>query len=228
MKSTVLRKAHRASIIVRTPSLGEQVYRQVTAGIVALEIPPGELLVIEHIALRLGVSRTPIREALPRLLAEGLIEEVSQGELRVVPITADGIREIHRARAALEGTAALLSAGRISPVALRELNAAFEKATLGLARGKYEPYFAADSAFHEQVIEACGNGHMIRILRGIHHHVDRLRSFSRSSLGPHLMASHAEHQEILEPWAAGNGGLARDLMEAHVIAAGERLAKLCS
>lgn len=227
--STVLKNVRtlsRTLQIVRVPSLAGQVYEQITKAIITLDLPPGERVVIEQLAASLGVSRSPLREALPRLIGDGLLEEHSSGVLRVTPISVDYMREIREIRSGLEGTAAFLAATRIPADVLTDLESQFHLIELEIRRGEFRGYFEADTRFHEAVMRHCGNGHLMRMLGGLLKHVQRIRNFARTHTGAHVFASQSEHVETLSALMARDGRRAKELMEAHVLGAGERLASL--
>src|SRR5829696_3937987 len=88
--------------IERVPSLTERVLGQLRDAIVGHELRPGQPVVIEQLAETLGVSRTPIREALPALQHLGLVEDAGNGGFRVAPLDAAYVRQVYAVRAALE------------------------------------------------------------------------------------------------------------------------------
>ena len=97
-------------------SLSEQAYRQLRSRIVANVWPPGHQALEQAIALELGMSRTPVREALIRLQKEGLVEVVPRHGMRVLPVSANDMREIYEILTALESMAAELTAQPIVPL----------------------------------------------------------------------------------------------------------------
>lgn len=211
--------------IIRVPPLTEQVYEQLTTAIVSLELSPGQRVIIEQLASILGVSRTPLREALPRLIGDGLLEE-QDGQLRVAPITEQYVRDIHETRAGLEAMATLLATNRIPEDTLADTRRRLEAVESEIALGNFADYFEADVVFHESLMRHSGNSYLIRVLSGLHNHVYRIRNFSQSRPGSHVLASHAEHLQVVQALLKRNGPRAKELMESHVLAAGKRLAAL--
>ena len=212
--------------VVRALPLADQAYEQLRRAIVTLEIPPGERIVIEQLATFLHVSRTPVREALPRLVGDGLLEALPNGVLRVTPITQVYVRETHQTRAGLEGSAAFLATPRIPDSVLSELEQRFRSIEPEIDRGDFAGHFEADAMFHETILHHCGNHYLVRVLGGLHNHVHRIRNFSQTRPGAHVLASHGEHLEVLLALRARDARRAKDSIEAHVLAAGERLASL--
>jgi DNA-binding GntR family transcriptional regulator len=95
--------------IRRRPSLADQVYEALTDSISIGRLQPGERLVLDRLAEQLGVSQTPIREALARLMHDGIIEEAPHGKLRMISITPRYVSDAFLVRASLEGVAAELA-----------------------------------------------------------------------------------------------------------------------
>jgi DNA-binding GntR family transcriptional regulator len=224
--ATAQRKTLSAMGVVRVPPLAEQVYKQLTTVIVSLGLPPGQRVVIEQLASFLSVSRTPLREALPRLIGDGLLEELGNGQLRVTPITEQYVREVHETRAGLEAMATLLAANRIPQDILASIQRHLESVASEIAVGNFIGYFETDAELHESLLRHSGNAYLIRVLGGLHNHVYRIRNFSQSRPGSHVFASHTEHLQIVDAVMKRDGPCAKDFMESHVLAAGERLAAL--
>src|SRR5947208_7789410 len=107
--------------VERPPSLADAVYEQLKASIVALDVAPGERLVTDRLAASLGVSRTPVREALLHLTQDRLVEEAGPGVVRATPITSSYVAEIFETRAGLEGMATLVATPQIPSELLAEL-----------------------------------------------------------------------------------------------------------
>lgn len=212
--------------VVRVLPLAGQAYDQIIRAIVSLEIPPGERIIIEQLAAFLNVSRTPVREALPRLVGDGLLEALPNGLLRVALITEEYVREIHQTRAGLEAIAAFLATPRIPENVLADLEQRFRSIEPEISRNEFAGHFEADAVFHETIMRQCGNGYLVRVLGGLHNHVHRIRNFSRMRPGAHVLASHSEHLEVLQALKAREARQAKNLIEAHVLAAGERLSTL--
>lgn len=131
---------------------------------------PGHQGSEQEIALRLGMSRTPVHEALIRLQEEGLVRVLPKRGVIVCPLTPDDMREVYDVIIALEGTAAALLAGqdksarqRVSSL-LDGLNADMKSA---LGRNDLEAWAKADNLFHRTLIDECGNGRLARLANTI-------------------------------------------------------------
>jgi len=188
------------------------------------EIPSGTRLRQEALAEEFGVSRTPVREALRKLQATGLVEvRPNRGALVRVP-TAREIREAYEVRAELEGLAAELAATRIRNdqlLGLHEAVSLFRRLIKARARDVHE-WSRANDLFHQTVQEAAGNDRLVEMLAHLH------RSFPRDLTGVVLSGSSgllrenlAQHEEILRAIEGHDPEAARRLMTEHVRRAGE-------
>lgn len=212
--------------VQRAPSLALQVHAALLELITGGQIQPGERVVIERLAEQLGVSQTPVREAVARLAQEGLIAEAASGRLHVVELSEQYVRDVFTVRGALEGLCAELAAPLIAPAALAQLRAQLDETTAGLARGDHGPYTRSDASLHRLVIGATTNRVLAKELASLQPHVDLIRGYSQRTEGAHLRASHEEHLQIVAALAARNGAAARSAMEQHIRNAGERIIQL--
>jgi DNA-binding GntR family transcriptional regulator len=146
-------------------SLREQVYDHLRHLMSRGEIQPGAFIDQEELAARLGVSRTPLRDAFLQLEAEGFVAILPRRGVRVQALTVDDVRHMYEVVGALEG-AALLSAfpslGEAERVALRRLNLEMRNALLA---GDFDRYYDCNLAFHDVFLDRCGNEELVRIVR---------------------------------------------------------------
>ena len=127
----------------RTPI--DSIYERIRKKILDSELAPGSQILEQELAVMLGVSRTPVREAVIRLQNEGLLEIVPRHGVRIVPIAVSDMREIYDVLISLEPRAAeLLAARGASPKELRKLEASCERMPDSLARGEMEKWALAD------------------------------------------------------------------------------------
>jgi DNA-binding GntR family transcriptional regulator len=163
----------------RTPlqrsSLREQVYEVVLQAIVNADFPPGHQIRDLDIARSLGVSRTPVREALQRLVDEGLVETAPGAATRVTPIDVDAVRNIYPNVGALHALAVRLGAARIGRSELEELTRTNDAFAAAVAKRQIVAALAADDAFHGIVIRAARNPELERALDRLMPHIRRLQ-----------------------------------------------------
>ncbi len=212
--------------IRRGPTLVQQVYDAICQDLVSGRLAPGQRIVLDRVAAELGISPTPVREALARLIQEGLIVAGPNGRLRVIDLTPDYVLDTFAVRAVLEGLAAELAATRMDEQVLRRLQQVLNEATGALAEGRYDVYARADDFLHRSVAEAAGNQVLNRNLTMIRVHVDFILGYSHRNVGDHLRASHAEHLRLVAALSARDPAGARRAMEDHIRAAGQRIARL--
>lgn len=212
--------------VQRSRSLSVQVYEALLALVRGGQLQPGERVVIERLAEQLGVSQTPVREAVARLAAEGLVVEAASGRLHMVSLSEQYVREVFYVRGALEGLCAELATPQLGAAELAELGQQLDATTAALAQGDHEPYTRSDASLHQLLVARAGNRVLSKELRSLQPHVDLIRGYSQRSQGEHLRSSHAEHLMIVAALAAGDATLARQSMEQHIRLAGERIARL--
>jgi DNA-binding GntR family transcriptional regulator len=204
------------------------------ARVLSGDLPSGTRLRQEALAEEFGVSRTPIREALRKLQAAGLVELRPNRGALVRGLSPREIRDAYEVRAELEGLAAGLAAGRIQHDELdglheaqREFREALER-TVEARAGGLEPsedeiahWGHANDLFHQQIQDASGNDVLARTLAHLHRSFPR--DLSRTVLRENtalLRENVREHEAILGAIEARDGEAARDLMVRHVQHAG--------
>jgi DNA-binding GntR family transcriptional regulator len=198
-------------------SLVEAVYHRLLHGILTGAYPDGSVLSELGVARDLGVSRTPVHDALRLLGKDGLVVRERNCRARVAAITPDDVFEVFEMRKILEGPAAELAAGRMDRRHLAPLRAAAD-ALKGTPRAAdwVARWAAFDEAFHRGIADASGNRRLaadINRYRLLHTGFNRVAT-DAAALQPAL----AEHVAILDALEARNGPLARDRMVAHIAA----------
>lgn len=179
------------------------------------ELAPGAVLAEVEQAARLGVSRTPLREALGRLAADGLVVQQSPRVTVVSDIDLDDIRALFEVRRALEETAARLAAVRADTAVFAAL--AVEFAGVGeLDRdGGRDAYYALIARFDAQLDAAIGNDYLTSALRSVRTHLVRVRRLARD-IPERLAASVAEHRLIAAAIADRDADLAAHATHVHL------------
>ena len=196
-------------------SLEERVFATLEEEILTGKFSRGDSLGENMLSERLGVSRTPVRAALARLAEEGLIESVANKGAVVVGITKEDIVDIYHIRTRLEGLASLIAASKISSEDLAALLESVELSEFYIKKNNTEKLKELDSEFHETIYKATGNKPLCKTLSELHRKIKTYRKLSLTVPG-RLERSVAEHREIYEAIAAGNGELADTLTSIHV------------
>ena len=195
-------------------SLADQVFEHLETDILSGKYQKGEILTESKLSLELGVSRTPIREALRRLEQEHLIEEAPKGVI-VVGISDKDLADIFEIRAALEGKAAFLAAQNYTEEQMNIVREAIEFQEFYL--GKHDPdrIKSMDSRFHETIYKMSGSTIFYDVLMPLHKKILKYRKASVSD-SSRAAASVAEHRAIYEALLARNAQLAERLISEHL------------
>ncbi|MGO4673227.1 FCD domain-containing protein [Bosea sp. 2YAB26] len=211
-----------ALTILRTRSLSGVLEREIERAILAGEIPPGKRVNENHLAIRFGTSRGPVREALRALEGLGLVELIpNRGVFIRQPAVEEAI-EIYDVRTVLFGLAGKLLAERVSEAEVARLRDYLEQMEAAARHRDFDRYYPLNLAFHEFIIDACGNGTLAAQYRGL---VKKLHLFRARSLvqGGGLEVSNSEHREMVEAIAARDPERAQRAHSDHVARAKARL-----
>jgi DNA-binding GntR family transcriptional regulator len=196
-------------------TLRNQAAESIRASIVAGDWQIGRILSASSVAVRLGVSITPVREAMLDLENAGLIVAVRNRGYRVMHIRDEDLDEIIMVRQMLEPPAARLAAGRVTDddiVRLRVMVAAIESAA---STGDINGFALADRDFHLGLIELTGNKRLVHYVRQLRDQTMLIGLHSLAKKGK-LEASASDHRRILKAVAKGDGPTAERLMRAHL------------
>ena len=198
----------------KTVSLADQVFEHLETDILSGKYQRGEILTETKLSQELGVSRTPIREALRRLEQEHIIEESGKGSV-VIGINESDVDDIFLIREKLECLAAAEAAKHISPEQLGMLREAVELQEFYLKKQDAEQIKHMDNRFHELLYKFCESTVFYDILVPLHKKVQKYRkaSVERQS---RAVASVAEHQAIYNAIASGDSEAAERLTREHV------------
>jgi DNA-binding GntR family transcriptional regulator len=145
-------------------NLTEEAYQKIKGFILRSEIYPRQKIIIEDLAKQLGISRTPIREAMSRLVKDGYVKQIWNRGFFVNEITADEVEQLYGAREALEPYLAEEAARRISPGQVHELEALLKEYGRYVERRPRRERRLIDLDFHAKVAEIAGNSYLQRIL----------------------------------------------------------------
>lgn len=193
---------------------GDRAYAALLDGIQSGDLRAGSVLGEVEQAARLGVSRTPLREALRRLAADGLVVQQSPRVTVVADLDADDIRALFEIRRALEETSARLAASRGDAALFASLAAEFAGVDLSAAAGR-DAYYALIARFDTALDAAVANDYIASALRTVRTHLVRVRRMARDR-PTRLAASIAEHRTIAQALAARDGDLAAHATHVHL------------
>lgn len=195
-------------------SLADQVFEHLETDILSGKYQKGESLTESKLSAELGVSRTPIREALKRLEQEHLIEESPKG-MTVVGISKKDLDDIFKIRGALEGKAAEMAAKNHTEEQLSIVREALEFQEFYLVKHDPDRIKSMDSRFHETIYKMSGSTVFYDVLVPLHKKLLKYRKASVSE-SSRAEASVAEHRAIYEAIAARDGELASKLTIEHL------------
>ncbi|MBQ9263165.1 MAG: GntR family transcriptional regulator [Clostridia bacterium] len=198
----------------RMISLADQVFEELERDILSGAFERGEILTEIKLSERLGVSRTPIREALRRLEQEHIIESTSKGA-KVIGISRTDIADICEIRLRLEGLAARWAAERADEEGIRILKETVELQEFYTQKSDPDSIKNADSRFHQTIYALCGSNSMRDTLEPLHR---KLLKYRRVSVSAQSRAEKSleEHRAIYEAIAAHDGERAETLTILHV------------
>ncbi|MDI2131725.1 GntR family transcriptional regulator [Yinghuangia seranimata] len=196
-------------------SLREQVARAIRSALVAGEMRPGVVYSAPGLAVRFGVSATPVREALLDLAKDGLVEPVRNKGFRVRALSAHDADEIHRLRCLLEIPTVVELARTGVADAMPMLRGLADDIVNAVKRGDVLAYVDADQRFHACLLELSGNQRLVRMVVELRSQARlyRLRAMvERGEVGP----AAEEHHEILDAVEACDPAETGRLMERHL------------
>lgn len=197
----------------------KRAYRMVTEMIASGELAPGARLREQTLAETIGVSRTPVREALGRLSAEGVVELTPNRGAQVVSFSAEDVNAMFDVRSRLEPQAVALAVPRLSPEDLDQiLEWSKEMRKLAASGRDLERLNALNSSFHGIFFDRCGNRLLAGALRGVIRPSIVALTFRRYTPRA-LERSMLHHAEIVEAATIGDAEWAESVMRAHILAA---------
>lgn len=195
--------------------LRELVFEALREAIISGRLRPGERLMEVQLAEELGVSRTPVREAIRKLELEGLVLMIPRRGAYVAEISMKDIADVFEIRAALEGLAAELAAQRCTSEEVEDLERSLFKISSCAERGDIPACIELDTIFHEQLMSASHNVRLVGMVANLREQIQRFRSTSLAHPGRMKIALE-EHKKIVEAIAQGDADLARQLAYDHI------------
>ena len=196
-------------------SLTERVFSEIEQAILSGIYSVGGQLVESKISLELGVSRTPVREALKQLELEGLVTTIPNKGTFVVGVSTEDILDIYTIRVAVEGISSKLAAERITDSDAKELETLVELQEFYASKGDIFQLLQLDTKFHEIIYEISGSRILKHTLASFHNQLKRARESSLLTTGRTITAVK-EHRDIYEAIAAKDANKAKELTELHI------------
>ena len=201
--------------IISKISQREKTYKAIKQAIISYEVKPGEPLAEEQIANKLGVSRTPVREALKELQKEGLVKMIYRKGAFVADISSEDVEEIFLLREILECAAVKIAIPRLKEEDLIEMESLFNSISKDIEMKNYKDIFDTDIKLHSLIVDTAGNRRLSKFLNILNGQVQRMRILSATAPG-RLNKSLQEHKDILEALKKRDTGLAEQRLKHHI------------
>ena len=211
---------------INAVQINEQVYEAIEGAIVRCELGPGVLLGDRQLAEALGVSRTPVRDALHRLEPSGLVERSGRAGWAVSGFALRDVHELFELRRILE------------PPGLERLSENWEEATVGELSRYFDDfpervpedlmphYLYTDRRFHKRIVGCTGNGRIVRFYEVVEKQIDRVRHYVSYNYEGRVKNSLTEHREICAAIAARDLSAATEALVRHLRKVEELIAAL--
>ena len=200
----------------RTTPLATRAYQAIKQMIIRNELEPGHSVTETGIAEKLGISRSPVRNALARLHEERFLEAEQWTGLRVAPLDRNYVRELYELRTILEGLCAHKSAKLISDDEIEALASAKDRIEPLLRAGESREWDVLEPKFHDLVTERCDNEMLKTLLARLHDHWDRVRNAIAPAIAEHKLKDFEENQRILDAMRTRDPAQLQAAVETHV------------
>jgi DNA-binding GntR family transcriptional regulator len=195
----------------------DKAYQTLLDEIVEGALPPGTVLAEVEQAARLGVSRTPLREALAHLRKDGLVEPLAGRGLIVTAVSIDDIVELYELRQPLEQQAARLAAQRGNPQLFAQIAAEFRESERLIDSGEegIKAYYQLNERLDRAIEDAISSAYLVNALKALHLHLARIRRLSRQNID-RLRAAAVETLIIVEAIVNRDADLAASATHVHL------------
>lgn len=180
---------------------------------IAYQFKPGERLSEIELAERLGVSRTPVREALTRLVTEGFLQTATRGYMRR-PLEVQETLDLYEARVAIERECLRLALERATDAQLQEARVYLEESRTVAGSTPVQQLVELDEGFHLRIADMAGNSELRRMLVSLNERIRFIRWIDMENVGRD--STQHEHQEILQALTARDAALSERLLSGHI------------
>src|SRR5210317_1507524 len=211
-------------VLQERKSLGQHVFDNLKQAIIRGNIKPGEWLVESHIAQMLGISRTPVREAIHKLEREQLIERQPRGGFTVLGLDRDDIEETFGIRSVLEGYAARLAAVKHDAQELEQLENKINEFQNALNRKKMNLLPAINTEFHDLLYSLSKSPKLINIINGLRDQIYRYRQMILKER-KFASTSNLDHKKMLQYIRKRDAEGAERLVRIHILRGQEMVLK---
>ena len=195
--------------------LRDVVFNTLRQAIITGEFAPGERLMEIALANRLGVSRTPVREAIRKLELEGLVVMIPRKGAEVAKITEKDLRDVLEVRSSLEELAAELATERMNEEIKEKLEKALDDFKKAIDSEDNAAIADSDVEFHDIIFEATGNARLIQIISNLREQMYRYRLEYVKDTEYHTVLLN-EHLELVKAMLEGKKDEARKIMKKHI------------
>lgn len=206
----------RGKMIKDNSSKAEKVYRILQEDIIERRFLPGQRLVERELVEKLGVSKTPVREALARLKRDGLVEGTLHQSIVVSRILRKDAVEIYDLREVLEGLAARGAAEKITPEKAKEINSIIQLSEEYIKKNNLKEYAPLDLQFHNLIRIISENERLCDMMQRLHYQIRVLMSTSITLPGRGVRVSLNEHKKIVKEIVNHNPYLAEKVAKEHI------------
>lgn len=197
-------------------SLGQDVFEYLKNAIIDQTIEPGSRLVESRIAEMLGISRTPLREALHKLEREEWIEKIPSGGFQVVTLTREDIEQTFGIRSVLEAYAARLAAENYQETDLAPLEKKMAEYQACLGKKNNDKLQEINTEFHDLLYELSKNPKLIKMINQLRAQISRFRQIILKQEG-YALESNQDHIKMLAAIKNRDGAVVEDLVRAHIL-----------
>ncbi|NLO88764.1 MAG: GntR family transcriptional regulator [Clostridia bacterium] len=193
----------------------EEVFIMLREAILNGKLKPGDRLVERELAEQLGVSRTPVREALRKLELENLVTHIPRKGVIVSEVSKNDVMEILDIRACLEGLGARVAAQKASEKDIEELKECIEKIKEGMSKNNMEEVSKLHNDFHSKILEIAGYPRLSQMVSSLGDYISRFTKMGYTIPG-RMDKAMKEHYELLEAITQRNPELAKQIAEDHI------------
>ncbi len=201
-------------------SFAQAAYDAIKGDIVSQTLKPGAFISEAEYAEKLGISRTPVREALKTLEKEGLLDIYPRKGAQIKSLTLDDILQIHEATEAIEQIvisqiASRFAEGAIDQDALTPLRTLLRQMDTHMESGNMSKWMQCDQVFHNQLINLCGNKHLVQFAHDIRNRMNMTLWFITPKFADRTVSTQ-DHKAILDAIAAGDAAAAGNAIAMHI------------